>query len=447
MKTFKWLYPGLKVKRWLALSFLGLLVALTGLVMMVTSPAVVHFAFQIRSLIFGILGLLPSLVSGSILALLGLLISLFGFQRMMRSVVEAILPSKDEHLVEVLYNRRYLERGPKVVAIGGGTGQSVLLRGLKGYTSNITAIVAVSDDGGSSGRLRGELGILPPGDIRNCLVALADTESLMEEVFNYRFHQGSGLSGHSLGNLFLAGMTDITGGFDRAIREMSRVLAVRGRVFPSTLSDVVLVAELADGTTVEGQTTIKKSGRRIRRVTLKPAGCHPQHEALQAIMEADAVILGPGSLYTSILPNLVIPEIADALRRTKAPVFYICNVMTEPGETDHYTAGDHLQAIEDHCGPGLVDCCVVNTTPLTSRWRQKQKPPGVAPVTVDAARVARAGVRLIRARLADDSNPVRHHPDRLAHAILAEIFRRPNAAKQLGYLHFRISERIRKPTG
>jgi len=237
MQRLRWLYPGLKVKRWLLLSFLGMILVLSGMVLALNSPKIYELGLSMRLLIWQAVGHLPSPLTGVLAVVAGLFFAFFGFQRLIISVIRAVLPREDQSVMDLLYNRRLLERGPQVVAIGGGTGLSVLLRGLKRYTSNITAIVSVFDDGGSSGRLRGELGILPPGDVRNCLVALAQTETLMEDALNYRFRQGSALAGHNLGNLLLAGLTDITGGFDRAVQELSRLLALRGRVLPATLGN------------------------------------------------------------------------------------------------------------------------------------------------------------------------------------------------------------------
>src|SRR5690554_3902621 len=239
-------------------------------------------------------------------------------------------------------NRTVVTNGPRIVTIGGGTGLGTILRGLKKTTDNLTAIVTVADDGGSSGRLRAEFGILPPGDIRNCLIAMADLEPLMEKLMQYRFNGGTGLSGHSFGNLFITAMTGITGDFEKAIEASSQVLAVRGRVYPATLANVQLHAELSDGRKVTGESTIGKSDCSIRRVYMEPSTAEALPEAIKAIEEADVVILGPGSLYTSVIPPLLVRGIREALQNTKAPKVYICNVMTQPGETTGFTASDHL---------------------------------------------------------------------------------------------------------
>jgi uncharacterized cofD-like protein len=250
----------------------------------------------------------------------------------------------------------------RIVVIGGGTGLSVLLKGLKKYTSRLTAIVTVTDDGGSSGRLRAEMGVLPPGDIRNCLVALAETETLMDKVFQHRFQAGNGLQGHTLGNLLLVAMSEIAGGFISAIQEVSKVLAVRGVVLPATLEPVVLAATMENGSTVVGETRIREHEGKIERISLVPDQCLPVPETLKAIQEADAIILGPGSLYTSIIPNLLVKGVAESLTEAKAPLIYVSNIMTEKGETDGFTAADHLQAIKRHLNQQLIDY----VTPLYS---------------------------------------------------------------------------------
>jgi uncharacterized cofD-like protein len=246
----------------------------------------------------------------------------------------------------------------RIVVIGGGTGLSVLLKGLKKYTSRLTAIVTVTDDGGSSGRLRAEMGVLPPGDIRNCLVALAETETLMDKVFQHRFQAGNGLQGHTLGNLLLVAMSEIAGGFISAIQEVSKVLAVRGVVLPATLEPVVLAATMENGSTVVGETRIREHEGKIERISLVPDQCLPVPETLKAIQEADAIILGPGSLYTSIIPNLLVKGVAESLTEAKAPLIYVSNIMTEKGETDGFTAADHLQAIKRHLNQQLIDYAI-----------------------------------------------------------------------------------------
>ncbi|RJQ05845.1 MAG: YvcK family protein [Bacillota bacterium] len=334
------------------------------------------------------------------------------------------------------YLKKQLERGPRIVAIGGGTGLPVVLRGLKAYTANLTAVVTVADDGGSSGRLRGELGILPPGDIRNCLVALADTEPLMESLFQHRFERGAGLAGHSFGNLFIAAMTEVTGDFEAAVVESSRVLKVRGTVLPSTLENVVLEAELTDGEIVSGETAIALGAREkpIRRVRLRPSEPKALPAAVRAIEIADAVVLGPGSLYTSIIPNLLVPAIRRAVVRAAErgiPVALVMNVMTQPGETTGFGACDHLKVVRDVLGGG-VNWVVVNSERIPFELKRKYEEDGAAVVSAPPGLLEREGVRVMRARLLDTdalrgsggAGLARHDPERLAGAILKMIGRR-----------------------
>ncbi|WP_282198500.1 gluconeogenesis factor YvcK family protein [Collibacillus ludicampi] len=312
---------------------------------------------------------------------------------------------------------------PKIVVIGGGTGLSVLLRGLKEYDADITAVVTVADDGGSSGRLRSDLRMPPPGDIRNCLVALADTEPLMEKLWQYRFKSGEGLAGHSFGNLFIAAMTDVTGDFETAIRETSRVLAVRGRVLPAVPQEVVLRAYMTDGTVVQGESKIPLANKKIERLEIVPSDIHPLPEVVQAIKEADAIIVGPGSLYTSILPNLLVPEIADAIRQSNAITVYVCNVMTQPGETDNFTASQHVQAIYDHVGPGLFEYILVNTAPIPpaviEQYREKQ----AAPVVADIWNLQQMGLSVIARNFLHYAIYARHDARRISEQIFALLGR------------------------
>lgn len=307
--------------------------------------------------------------------------------------------------------------GPKIVVIGGGTGLGTILRGLKELTSHLTAIVAVGDDGGSSGRLRREFGILPPGDIRNCLVAMANLEPLMERLMQYRFSGGSPLAGHSFGNLFLTAMTDITGDFETAIRESSKVLAVTGQVLPATLENVVLKAEMIDGNIVYGESNISRSKVPIKRLYMEPEDSKPVPEALSAIQEADIIIIGPGSLFTSIIPNLLVKEIANSIRETPALKVYICNAMTEPGETDNYTASDHIRAIYSHCGDGLMDIALVNTELIPSDILNRYSEEGAQPVLADLDKIKNYGVTPIGAKIIIKSNVVRHDATKLAKMI------------------------------
>jgi uncharacterized cofD-like protein len=323
-------------------------------------------------------------------------------------------------------------RGIRVVALGGGTGLSALLRGLKLHVVprhdpfptnkrpivDLAAIVTVTDDGGSSGRLRRENRILPPGDIRNCMVALSKDEALLSRLFQYRFSAGHGLVGHNFGNLFLAALTHITGDFAEAVRVSSRVLAIRGRIFPSTLSNVTLKAIRENGELVRGETRITASRSRIKKLMLSPRNVRPLDESLQAIREADLILMGPGSLYTSILPNLLIPEIARAIARAQAPRVYIANLMTQPGETTDYSVAEHLRAIHEHVKPKIVDVVVANRQPVSAAVARRYRREGAAQVRVDAGRLREMGAQVLLGNLLEEHNVIRHNPKRLAQLLL-----------------------------
>lgn len=309
-------------------------------------------------------------------------------------------------------------RVPRIVVMGGGTGLSVMLRGLKERPLDITAIVTVADDGGSSGILRNELQMPPPGDIRNVLTALADVEPLLSDMLNYRFASGSGLAGHSLGNLILAAITDISGDFVTAVRELSRVFAVRGRVLPAAGQAVVLHAEMEDGTIVTGESKIPKVRGKIKRIFLEPEEVEPLPEAVEAIREADAILIGPGSLYTSIIPNLLVPKLAEAvLENTSAIKIFICNVMTQPGETDDYTVSDHLQAVYNHVGKHLFDYVIVNDGEIPPQVQDFYAEKGAKPVQVDWDNVTGQGYKVIADTLVLFRRYLRHDADKLSHHI------------------------------
>ena len=360
--------------------------------------------------------------TGAIISALGIFAIILGFKRMLYSIISSVLPENEVKIVDRIYSRHHLRRGPKIVVVGGGTGLSALLRGLKQYTCNLTAIVTVTDDGGSSGKLRDELGIQPPGDVRNCLVALAETDQIMDTLFSYRFESGA-LKGHSLGNLLLAGLTDTFGDFQKGIEQVSKVFALRGKVFPTTLDQVVLMADLEDGTRVIGETSVRATKGKIDKVYLEPSDCTPLPDAIQAIEEADLVVLGPGSLYTSVLPNLLVLGLREKIREASAPVVYVCNVMTEKGETDGYKVSDHLQAILDHCGEGFVDAVLASrgeiTEPLLKRYSQEE----AVPVVSDPKVVQHLGVKYFEANLVQEGNVVRHDSDRLAKELIRLLFR------------------------
>ncbi|PZD95175.1 hypothetical protein DNH61_11470 [Paenibacillus sambharensis] len=306
---------------------------------------------------------------------------------------------------------------PKIVVIGGGTGLSVMLRGLKEKPLDITAIVTVADDGGSSGRLRTELQMPPPGDIRNVLLALSDVEPLMSQLLSYRFSNGNGLAGHSLGNLMLAAITDISGDFVTGVRELSRVLAVRGRVLPAAAHATVLKAEMMDGSIVTGESMIPKAKNRIKRVFIEPPLVEPLPEAVEAIREADAILIGPGSLYTSIMPNLLVPALADAIIESEALKMFVCNVMTQPGETDGYTVSDHLDAIEEHVGSSLFDYVIVNNGEIPAPVLAKYAEEGAQAVVVDSEKLAGRDLKIVADRLLMFRTYLRHDAARLSRHI------------------------------
>ncbi|EPY08159.1 hypothetical protein PAALTS15_06078 [Paenibacillus alvei TS-15] len=306
---------------------------------------------------------------------------------------------------------------PRIVVMGGGTGLSVMLRGLKEKPLDITAIVTVADDGGSSGILRSELQMPPPGDIRNVLTALADVEPSLSEMLKYRFKSGSGLAGHSLGNLLLAAMTDITGDFVAGIRELSRVLAVRGRVLPAANQAVVLKAEMEDGSIVSGESSIPQAGQRIKRVFLEPEQVEALPEAVEALRQADAILIGPGSLYTSIIPTLLVPKLAQAVLESNAVKIFVCNVMTQPGETDNYSVSDHLEAVQLHVGTQLFDYVIVNNGEIPPQVQDKYAEQGAKAVHLDMEEVTKRGYQVIADSLVLFRTYLRHDADKLSHHI------------------------------
>jgi len=399
----KWLYPGIGIKRWIAFLTFGVFLVIMGVA-----------KFQAEKLVFlKILNL--------IVFICGVIILILGINRLVRSFLKLFLPQPDKELADIMIQKRQLLRGPRIVAVGGGTGLSVLLEGLKEYTSNITAIVTVADSGGSSGRLREQFDILPPGDIRNCLVALADAPTLMRQLFQFRFNKTSDLEGHSFGNLFITVMTQLTGDFEKAIRESSKVLAIRGQVIPSTLNKVALVAHYKDGSVIEGEAQIPKRHLPIEYVRLKSLDGEKicaTNEAIKAIREAQIIVLGPGSLYTSIIPNLLIKEISEAIVDSVAVKLYISNIMTQYGETDNYTASDHLTALIKHSHPRIVDYCIVNKGYIPEEMLKRYKEENSFPVIPDIARIRALGYRVVEEDVVKISDFIRHDAEKLAQIIL-----------------------------
>ena len=424
-RAVRWLQPGLVVKRWLLTSGIGLVMALVGAAVWADLQPIYWTLWAIQEGLSWITRVMPRGITGPLVLLIGIGLVLWGQSRSFGSIQQALAPEKDTVLVDALRAKSRLNRGPNIVAIGGGTGLSTLLSGLKRYSSHITAIVTVADDGGSSGVLRRELGVQPPGDIRNCLAALSTEEPLLTKLFQYRFSAGGGLEGHSFGNLFLSALTAITGSLETAITASSRVLAVQGQVVPATNVDVRLWAELEDGTRLEGESAIGKAPSPIVRL-----GCLPEQppalpRALEAIAQADLILLGPGSLYTSLLPNLLVPELVTAIQRSRAPRLYICNLMTQPGETDGLDVSGHLRAIEAQLASlgisqrlfqAVLTQEPLGDSPLLNHYRQR----GAEPVTCDRLHLQREGYDVTEAPLQGvrPTATLRHDPRSLALAVM-----------------------------
>lgn len=420
----KWLRPGMGVKRWLALLVIGLTLlglAVAGL------PRVIELSPVWAAIQRLHIPAWSPVAEIALFALAGLTLVALAVFSLNRSLLSAFRRSDNTEVADVVYRHRQRQRGPKVVAIGGGHGLNTLLRGLKQHTDNITAIVTVADDGGSSGRLRRDLGMLPPGDFRNCLAALSDSEGLLSQLFQYRFGDNTELDGHSFGNLYLTAMTAITGSFESALEESSKVLAVRGRVIPSTLAEVTLCAEVlmpevagqpADGrrsTHVRGESNVGHSGGRIQRVYLDPEGPPTYPHTIRAILDADLIVIGPGSLYTSVLPNLLVPDLAQALEASQAVKIYVCNVATQAGETEGYDVTAHVRALRAHVGSNLFIAVLANNTvtaaPSPAAGVDWVRPPHAEP----------EDYQLIQRDLIDPQHPWRHDPAKLAQALMELI--------------------------
>ena len=434
MHLLKWLYPGMKFKRWFLLFAAGVMLVSFGLALVFNYKyldAIEEAIFQAVYLWKGTYDYSITTFIGILVVILGTVLMLAATRFTIRSIIMVLLPDSSERLVDIIYEKRRLGKGPNVTVVGGGHGLSVLLRGIKAATSNVTAVVTVADDGGSSGRLREEFGIIPPGDLRNCLVALADTEPLMEKLFQYRFKGQSELAGHSFGNLFIAAMNEVTGDMEQALQESSKVLAVKGQVLPASKDHVRLDAIMEDGTVVEGESQIPEVHKRIQRVRLFPEHVQPVQSALEALTSADAIILGPGSLYTSIMPNLLVDGVAEAIRKSKAIKIYICNVMSQPGETDGYTASMHAKAIIDHGGKGIIDYMLVNDSPISPAMQEYYAAKGAFPVEVDEEAINALGVGFVKADIINEQELIRHDPDKLSKAVMNMVYHlQPSALKK-----------------
>jgi uncharacterized cofD-like protein len=456
--VIKLLYPGMHIKRWIVVGFLGLLVFLFGTGVMIESRPPGSHPLAIRTAEWFItrlhLALRPGTL-GLILTLGGAVICLVAFAYLLRSLMLSLDPdTRASDLPDIIYRQRKLAQGRRIVVLGGGTGLSTMLRGLKKFSSNITAIVTVTDDGGSSGKLKRQLNIPPPGDIRSCLVALADAEPVMTELFQYRFRDsvqpeklpdpasvseasagetskpkrdpgyGEGLRDHAFGNLLIAAMCAIyNGDFERGIRETSRVLNIRGRVLPTTVTHVGLRGEMEDGSILDGETTIASSPLKIRRVSLTPDNACPLAEVLEAIERAEIIVLGPGSVFTSVIPNLLVPGVPDAIRKSKAKKVYVCNVMTQPGETKGFSAYDHVRAIEKHARMRVFDYVMVNTARPDSELLEKYRKVGSVLVEPDADRIKSEGYRPLLGNYINQSDVVRHDSNLLAAEIMRLLYK------------------------
>jgi len=414
MSLGKWFYPGMRVKRFLLIVLLGIILMGVGLIFLIDLSKFLWIKNQIKNL-FIYYQIAPH-ISGFILMILGSALVILGIANINRSILNRIIPQQVNQVPEMIYLQRKLGKGPHIVVIGGGTGLYALLRGLKQYTSNITAVVTVFDSGGSSGQLRDELGVLPPGDIRNCLVALSTKEPLMTRLFQYRFKDGS-LQGHSFGNLFITAMSEVSGDFPKGVEKSSEILAIRGKVLPSSTADVTLCARLKNKKIIRGENNISQSKDRIESIFIQPSSVLPLPETIQAIREADAVILGPGSLYTSIICNLLVKNIPEAICQSNALTIYICNVMTQPGETDNYSASMHLTEVVRYLNQNCIDYVLVNSKVLSKEVTLKYQQEGACAVRDDLPIMFGERTKIIRQDLLSEHNFARHDSDKIAKLI------------------------------
>ncbi len=440
--AIQWLPLGLCVKRWLLVVAVGVAILSLGFSFLLRELYPLPRVFYYLTLQF-----IPRIVRAGLFVLTGVCAVVAGVVGLNRSLLRPFVDANPEKLARTLQRYRQRERGPRVVAIGGGHGLYTLLRGLKEYTSNITAVVTVADDGGSSGRLRRELGVLPPGDFRNCIAALADDEALTTHLFQYRFGSGDGLNGHSFGNLFITAMTGVTGSFERAILESGRVLAVQGQVLPSTLQNVTLAADLvrrepfqpSDEThapaearlnRVTGESRIPNAEGTIRRVYLDPSDAPAYPGAVRALLNADMIVAGPGSLYTSVLPNLLVPAVAEAVAASPAYKVYVCNVATQRGETEGYTVGDHVAALVRHVGRSLFPVVLANANLLHERSPEGGVESHLSVDMVKPEMPPDGEYRLVTENLVDTDQPWRHDSHRLAKALIHQLERHAGQSRQ-----------------
>ncbi len=420
----QWLYPGLNIKRWLLLFSLGLMVVAFGVALIMNYQVFGQVEEEILRLLYVFTGtydyaFLATAGIGLIIA--GIIVMLYALRKLVKRFFALVAPDEEE-VSKQIASRIELSRGVRIVAIGGGHGLSMLLRGLKQKTSNISAIVTVADDGGSSGRLREEMDIIAPGDLRNCLVALADKDTALEQLFQYRFGGEGELSGHSLGNLFLAALIKEFGNAQNALEAASTVLNIRGKVMPATAERIRLLAKMSDGKEIEGESEIAAYGEsrkaKILHMSMIPAAPIAVGDALEAIRHADLITLGPGSLYTSVLPDLLVPEILQAIKESNAPCLYICNIMTQPGETEGYTVSDHVKALIEHVGKNVIDYVLVNNARPSREILKKYEEVGEFPVKIDEKQVEETGVIMIKSNLLGEERGASHNSLVLAENII-----------------------------
>lgn len=425
-KWYNWLCPGINLKRWLFLFVLGVLLVALGLAFLFNFQFMGKMEEYLFHVIYRVTGRYSNYFVyfiGFVMFASGLLAMFRAMRKIIASVVSAVLPDKSRSLMETLFVQHKLTHGPVVTVIGGGTGLSTLLRGMKNITNNCTAVVATGDNGGSSGRLRKELGIIPPGDLRNCLTALADSEPMMEKLMQYRFEADSPLAGHCFGNLLIAALAEAEGGMEEGLAIASQILKVRGRVVPSTLENIELVAEMSDGSTVYGEAQIPTVHKHIVRMRMKPANPKATKGAVEAIEKADVLIFGPGSLYTSIIPNLLVKEVSDAIIKSNAVKIYICNVLTEPGETDGYGAYDHVKALIDHVGMQFLDFVIVNSHKISAEEMKKYNNNVSEPVMPDVLKLRKLGIKVIPVSICNKADFAQHDSDKLANVLIQLIYR------------------------
>lgn len=397
MKLLKWFYPGMKIKRWIALAVFGVIMLSMGFVIVISEEQG-HISF-----------------GTSILILIGVIALITGVKKIINSLIAIFLPKSERDLVDIVYKKRQLEKGPRIVAIGGGSGLSTVLRGLKEYTSNITAVVTIVDEGRLSDHIQDQFDIPAPAGVRECLIALADAEPVVGKLFHYRFKKGTELWGYNFGDLFLTAMSEIMGDFDNAVKESGRVLAIRGQVVLSTLTEVSLIAHHEDQTETIGKENVLNSASPIKNVYIRPQSAKATQEVLDVISKADAVIFCPGSLYTELIPGLLVAGVKDAISRSKAIKLFVSNLMTKSSETDNYKTSDHLKAINEHLGMDLINYCIVNKSQISAEQLKRYEQEGAAVVPVDKDEIVKSGCKIIEEPLVDRASSfIRHDTLKLA---------------------------------